>query len=139
MRKETMENSTNTEKIAGRRNRSQQRMTPVTFLCHLLNITTFQLLQSVEDLVLWRSMVAYVLKRLDPRKKKKKEETLNLHGATQTDFFNLDHAYMPRQPFLSVSQVLIPLNAFLTFFFMSVSLFGFQLKKNFLNHIVQVT
>ncbi|ESN94619.1 hypothetical protein HELRODRAFT_164484 [Helobdella robusta] len=31
-------------------------------LCHLLNITTFQLLQSVKDRVLWRSMVANVFK-----------------------------------------------------------------------------
>ncbi|ESN95172.1 hypothetical protein HELRODRAFT_179770 [Helobdella robusta] len=30
---------------------------------HLLNITTFQLLQSVKDRVLWLSMVANVLKR----------------------------------------------------------------------------
>ncbi|ESO08944.1 hypothetical protein HELRODRAFT_168865 [Helobdella robusta] len=62
MRKEKMENLTTTGKIAEKRDRGQQRTTFVKSLCHLLNITTFQLLQSVEDRVLWRSMVANVLK-----------------------------------------------------------------------------
>ncbi|ESO08968.1 hypothetical protein HELRODRAFT_168890 [Helobdella robusta] len=53
MRKERMENLTTTGKIAGKRDRGQQRITFVKSLCHLLNITTFQLLQSVEDRVLW--------------------------------------------------------------------------------------
>ncbi|ESO01599.1 hypothetical protein HELRODRAFT_192199 [Helobdella robusta] len=41
-------------------NRGQQRITFVKSLCHLLNITTFQLLQSVKDLVLLRSMIARI-------------------------------------------------------------------------------
>ncbi|ESO03928.1 hypothetical protein HELRODRAFT_172958 [Helobdella robusta] len=45
MRKERMENLTTTGKIAGKKDRGQQQITFVKFLCHLLNITTFQLLQ----------------------------------------------------------------------------------------------
>ncbi|ESO02982.1 hypothetical protein HELRODRAFT_173817 [Helobdella robusta] len=45
-----------------KRDRGRQRITFVKFLCHLLNITTFQLLQSVKDRVLWRPIVANVLK-----------------------------------------------------------------------------
>ncbi|ESN94965.1 hypothetical protein HELRODRAFT_179802 [Helobdella robusta] len=67
MRKERMENLTTTEKIAGRRDRSQQRITFVKSLCHLLNITTFQQLQSVQDRVLWRSMVAHAMKGKTPQ------------------------------------------------------------------------
>ncbi|ESO06456.1 hypothetical protein HELRODRAFT_160628 [Helobdella robusta] len=44
MRKEGMENLT-TGKIAERRDRGRQRITFVKSLCHLLNITTFQLLK----------------------------------------------------------------------------------------------
>ncbi|ESN91693.1 hypothetical protein HELRODRAFT_165753 [Helobdella robusta] len=62
MRNERMENLTTTGKIAEKRDRCQQRITFVKSLCHLFNITQFQLLQSVEDRVLWRSMVANVLK-----------------------------------------------------------------------------
>ncbi|ESO12582.1 hypothetical protein HELRODRAFT_159143 [Helobdella robusta] len=51
MRKERMENLTTTGKIAGKTDRNQQRITFVKSLCHLLNNTTFQLLQSVKDRV----------------------------------------------------------------------------------------
>ncbi|ESN95792.1 hypothetical protein HELRODRAFT_178975 [Helobdella robusta] len=70
MRKERMENLTTTGKIAEKRDRGQQRITFVKSLCHLLNITTFQLIKSVKDGVLWRSMVANVLKGKGTRKKK---------------------------------------------------------------------
>ncbi|ESN96859.1 hypothetical protein HELRODRAFT_178659 [Helobdella robusta] len=62
MRKERMENLTTTGKIAGKGDRGQQRITFVKSLCHLLNIATFQFLQSVKDRVLFRSMVANILK-----------------------------------------------------------------------------
>ncbi|ESN97768.1 hypothetical protein HELRODRAFT_177831 [Helobdella robusta] len=62
MQKKRMENLTTNGKIAGKRDRSQQRITFVKSLCRLLNITTFQLLHSVKDRVLWMSMVANVLK-----------------------------------------------------------------------------
>ncbi|ESN95975.1 hypothetical protein HELRODRAFT_178895 [Helobdella robusta] len=66
MRKERMENLTTTGKIAGRRDRGQQRITLVKSSCHLLNITIFQFLRTVKYRVLWRPMV---LKRLGTRKK----------------------------------------------------------------------
>ncbi|ESO06038.1 hypothetical protein HELRODRAFT_160153 [Helobdella robusta] len=50
---EKMENLTTTGKIAGKRDRGQQRITFVKSLCHLLNITAFLLLQSVKNRVLW--------------------------------------------------------------------------------------
>ncbi|ESO12003.1 hypothetical protein HELRODRAFT_158391 [Helobdella robusta] len=58
MRKERMENLTTTRKITWKKDRGQQRITFVLFLCYSLNITTFQFIQSVKDRVLWRSMVA---------------------------------------------------------------------------------
>ncbi|ESN93070.1 hypothetical protein HELRODRAFT_165229 [Helobdella robusta] len=63
MRKEGMENLTTTGKIAGKRNRGQQRITFVKSLYHLLNITTFQLLQSVKDRVLQRLQTNIFLMR----------------------------------------------------------------------------
>ncbi|ESO02847.1 hypothetical protein HELRODRAFT_81004, partial [Helobdella robusta] len=52
---EKSSNEFSTEKllhtVTGKRDRGQQRITFVKFLCHLLNITTFQLLQSLKDLV----------------------------------------------------------------------------------------
>ncbi|ESO10183.1 hypothetical protein HELRODRAFT_168055 [Helobdella robusta] len=49
MQKERMENLTTTRKIAGKRDRSQQRITFLKSLCYLLNITPVQLLESVKD------------------------------------------------------------------------------------------
>ncbi|ESN91853.1 hypothetical protein HELRODRAFT_182030 [Helobdella robusta] len=49
MRKEGIGNLKTTEKIGGRRDRDQQQITFVKSLCHLLNITIFQLLQSLKD------------------------------------------------------------------------------------------
>ncbi|ESO00510.1 hypothetical protein HELRODRAFT_175952 [Helobdella robusta] len=48
MRKERMKNLSTTGIIAGKRDRGQQEITFVKSLCHLLNITTFQLLQNVK-------------------------------------------------------------------------------------------
>ncbi|ESO03232.1 hypothetical protein HELRODRAFT_174134 [Helobdella robusta] len=70
MRKERMENLTTTGKIAERRDRGQQRITFVKSLCHLLNITTFQLLQSVQDRVLWS--ICNVVYSLDLTREPKK-------------------------------------------------------------------
>ncbi|ESO06942.1 hypothetical protein HELRODRAFT_191250 [Helobdella robusta] len=53
MRKDKMEILTTTGKIAEKRD--QQRTIFVKTLCHLLNITTFQLLQSVKDRVFRRN------------------------------------------------------------------------------------